>query len=540
VDDIPGEWIVELNPGESSEQVASEHEANEGAEVHEVYTAAVDGYAASMSDAEAENIANDPRVRSVTRDRMVYATAEIVPTGVRRIGGTPTSSPGSDVNVDVAVVDTGISAHPDLNIAGGKNCNGTGTSYADGDGHGTHVAGTIGAKNQNSGVVGVAPGARLWAVRVLNNSGSGTWSQIVCGLDWVRAQGNIEVVNMSLGGSGTAGSSCSSSTLRSAICNLVNAGVTVVVAAGNDHVNVSGQVPAAFPEAITVSALADFNGLTGGGGAATCRSDVDDTFADFSNYGAGVDIIAPGVCILSTSRTGGTATMSGTSMASPHVAGAAARYRASNAASPAQVLSYLQANGTYDWNTSGDLDGIKEPLLSTGPPPPPPAQVPPTPNFTSSCNGMTCSFTNTSTDANGDTMTYSWAFGDSSTDTATNPSHTYASAQAYSVTLTATDNDGSNSVTKTVNPTTPPPISLTATRTTSWFSGTYATLRWSGATGSTVDIWRRSSTGTFTKVVANTSNDGSATNSPGSGTWVYKVCLLNNASACSNEATVTI
>ena len=124
-------------------------------------------------------------------------------------------------------------------------------------------------------------------------------------------------------------------------------------------------MPAAYDEVITVSALADFNGLPGGGAAATCRTDVDDTFADFSNYGADVDIIAPGVCINSTWKGGGYNTISGTSMASPHVAGGAALYKANNpGATPAQVRTALRSAGTTDWSNSDDPDGIKEPLLN--------------------------------------------------------------------------------------------------------------------------------------------------------------------------------
>jgi subtilisin family serine protease len=201
-------------------------------------------------------------------------------------------------------------------------------------------------------------------VRVLNNQGSGSWASIICGIDWVTAHADvIKVANMSLGGTGTD-DNCGAG-MHQAICNSVAAGVTYAVAAGNESDNAANHVPAAYDEVITVSALADFNGSPGGGGAATCRSDVDDTFADFSNYGADVDLIAPGVCILSTWKGGGYNTISGTSMATPHVTGAAALYLSTHAgATPADVKSGLESAGTATWATATDRDGTHEPLLN--------------------------------------------------------------------------------------------------------------------------------------------------------------------------------
>jgi subtilisin family serine protease len=221
----------------------------------------------------------------VSQDRTVSIAAQSLPTGVNRIEGDLSSTRSGNgsgaVNVAVAVIDTGIDLdHPDLNVVGGTNCS-TGRSYDDGNGHGTHVAGTIGAKDDGIGVVGMAPGTPLYAVRVLNNAGSGSWSSVVCGIDWVRANAGskrIKVANMSLGGSGSD-NGCNGDALHKAICNSVAAGVTYTVAAGNSAANLSGFVPAAYNEVLTVTAIADFNGLPGGGAGATCRSDVDETAA---------------------------------------------------------------------------------------------------------------------------------------------------------------------------------------------------------------------------------------------------------------------
>jgi subtilisin len=350
---IAGSYIVVLEDGTSARNVSADHARRFGAEIENIYRSALTGYSARMSASQVERVAADTRVAWIQLDRTVHAAAQSLPTGVNRVDAelSPTAAiNGADqrVNVDVAVLDTGVDLdHPDLNVytAGARNCS-TGRSADDGNGHGTHVAGTIGALDNTSGVVGVAPGARLWPVRVLNNAGSGSWSAVICGIDYVTAHADlIEVANMSLSGSGADDGNCgagNNDALHAAICESVAAGVTYAVAAGNNASNAAGFVPAAYNEVITVSALADFNGQPGGGAAATCRSDVDDTFASFSNYGNDVDRIAPGVCINSTWKGGGYNTISGTSMATPHVAGGAALYAATHPnASSSAVKSAL-------------------------------------------------------------------------------------------------------------------------------------------------------------------------------------------------------
>jgi subtilisin family serine protease len=380
---IPGRYIVTLKQGVEPAGTAKALAVAHALTIGHVYRHALRGFAARIPDARLQQLRDDPRVETVVADHYMHISAKPVrsqpaqetPTGIGRINGPGGAASG----VKVAVIDTGINKHPDLpTIAGGKNCS-TGRSYADGNGHGTHVAGTIGALDNDIGVVGVAPGVPLLAVRVLDNSGSGSWASVICGIDWVTAEANKDpstrfVANMSLGGSGPLGA-CTDGGLHQAVCNSVNSGVTYAVAAGNSFIdastpNSSGyvQVPAAYPEVITVSALADFNGQPGGGASPTCRTDVDDTFANFSNYGDSIDLIAPGVCIKSTWKDGGYNTISGTSMATPHVTGAAALYLwANSGATPAEVQTGLTSLGNDGWDDGDDPDPVKEPLLDVSP-----------------------------------------------------------------------------------------------------------------------------------------------------------------------------
>lgn len=238
------------------------------------------------------------------------------------------------------MIDTGVDLrHPALNVASGVNCiaGKRRTSAAQDDhGHGTHVAGTIGAKAE-SGIAGVAPGTKLYAVKVLDSGGAGTVAQVICGIDWVTANAErlgIAVANLSFGAAATGDRDCgvtNGDPLHEAICRSTEAGVTYVVAAGNDGMDLAGAVPASYPEVLAVTAVSDSDGRAGGRGRPPeCMpGERDDAPATFSNYATRVAdlshvIAAPGVCITSTWPGGGTRTISGTSMATPHATAAVA------------------------------------------------------------------------------------------------------------------------------------------------------------------------------------------------------------------------
>jgi len=246
-----------------------------------------------------------------------------LPWGIKRVNAAAAWDYTSGKGVKVAIIDTGMdSTHPDLapNYKGGYNAVTPGDLPTDDHGHGTHVAGTIGAVRDLKGVAGVAPGVDLYGVKVLDKNGSGQYSWIVAGIEWAILN-HIDVINMSLGGgSGTEA-------LKQVMIKANESGVTVVCAAGND----SGPVnyPAKYPQAIAVSA-----------------SDSSDRLAYFSSKGAEIAVIAPGVNVYSSYKGGGYKTMSGTSMACPHVTGLAALAVGAGANSPEAVRAALKAAAT--------------------------------------------------------------------------------------------------------------------------------------------------------------------------------------------------
>ena len=369
--------VVVLQGTHDPAAVGQEMARRHGGQIGFVYEHALNGFSISVPERAAQAVARDGRVRSVERDQVFRATeaAKEVPTGVARTFAPSNGNldlDGADdlrVDADIAVIDSGVDgSHSDLNVVAATDCSGgspvrgkcTNGSAPDGNGHGTHVAGSAAALDDGAGVVGMAPGARLHAVKVLSDSGSGYTSWIIAGIDWVTQHADtIEVANMSLG------CECYSQAQDEAIARSVAAGVTYAVAAGNSAKDAATFSPANHPDVITVSALADFDGAAGGAGVASCRADQDDTLADFSNFGAGVEIAAPGVCITSTWPGGGYSTISGTSMASPHVAGSAALVAASPSTTPwtpAGIESALIGAGNLGWHDDSG-DGTAERLL---------------------------------------------------------------------------------------------------------------------------------------------------------------------------------
>ncbi|MGW0758074.1 S8 family peptidase [Streptomyces sp. NPDC002814] len=311
-----------------------------GGTVKKTFGTVLNGYTATLSATEAKQLAADPAVASVEQNQRVHLTDTTqtnAPWGLDRsdqtslpLSGTYTYPDSAGSGVTVYVIDTGVRiTHSQISgrATYGYDAVDGDTTASDGNGHGTHVATTIAGSTY-----GIAKKANIVGVRVLNNAGSGTTAGVVAGIDWVTANhSGPSVANMSLGGG-------ASTALDTAVANSIASGVTYAVAAGNSSANASSYSPARVASAITVGATTN-----------------TDAKASYSNYGSILDIFAPGSSITAGWYTSDTATntISGTSMATPHVAGAAAVYLANHTSStPAQVASALTGGATTGVVTS--------------------------------------------------------------------------------------------------------------------------------------------------------------------------------------------
>jgi len=339
---IDGQYIVVLDQGADPRAVA----AVAGVSPKFVYTASLVGFSAALNAGQLNALRHHPGVAYVEQDQEVHANA--APWNLDRIDQrslplngvySPSGSPGTGVHA--YVIDTGIyTAHTQFGGRANNVYDATGGTGADCNGHGTHVAGILGATSY-----GVANQVRLHGVRVLNCTGSGTTSGVIAGVDWVRLNRvNPAVANMSVGGG-------FSSALNTAVNNLAGSGVFISVGAGGENANACNTSPASATSAMTVAA-----------------STSTDAKASYSSYGSCVDIYAPGSSIISTWYTSSTATntLSGTSMAAPHAAGAAARYKATfGDAASVTIDAWLKNRATLD-KITGNPTGTPNRLLYIG------------------------------------------------------------------------------------------------------------------------------------------------------------------------------
>ena len=473
---IPNQYIVSLKKpidGSALAKLPVAQQADSllalvgGGQILNTYEYALHGFAVKLTPVQAQLLALNPLVAAIEQDQTMSASAtqsgatwglDRIDQRARPMDGKYIYPDSAGQGVHVYVIDTGLNPNPSEftgRVGASRNFVGTTSlfsttapdpaNWADCNGHGTHVSGTT-----SGTVYGVAKKSTIHAIRVLDCQGSGSNSGVIAGVDYVTQNAQRPAVaNMSLGGGDSAA-------LDTAVKNSIAAGIAYAVAAGNDSANACTGSPNKLPEAITVGATEN-----------------TDAMASYSNFGTCLDIFGPGSNITSAnySNNTGTSVLSGTSMASPHVAGAAALVLARNtSATPQQIRDTLLAEAT-----TGVLTGIKTGspnkllyVANTGGGPV--VDNPPVAAFTVSCTNLACTFNGgSSTDDNG-IAAYAWTFGDSTSGNGATVSKTYSAAGTYTVALTVTDttsqtNSKSQAVTVTAAPVNTGPCSDCTTKT---------------------------------------------------------------------------
>lgn len=499
--------IVVLAEKENPHQVARDH----GIAVRHVYQHALNGFAGEMADIARSGLLRDYRVVRVRPDEPIELTETQLGAAwnLDRIdqraptldGGYTYQATGEGVTA--YIVDTGIDyQHAEFGGRAIPGFDAFGGDAADCHGHGTHVAGTVGGA-----VYGVAKRADLVGVRVLDCAGSGTTSSVLAGIEWILANGvHPAVVNMSFGGP-------RDDVLDDAVRRLYQAGFVSAIAAGNSAKDACDFSPARSPEGITIGATQKLDGR-----------------ALYSNFGDCIDWFAPGNSITSAAAGSGNGTtvMSGTSMAAPHVAGAAALYLQDDpTATPQQTIDALASFLTRGVVSNAHSQN-NHLLFALTAPTGVPRNAEPVARFTVSCSRLACEFLDASTDSDGTVVSRTWNFGDGTTVSpgSTTSPHTYVAGDIYRVTLVVRDDDGTSATWAS-----DVPVGLVlSTLTSARRNRLTVNLSWKGAETTDVVVYVN---GSAAATVANSGSYRMTLRTNGS--YTVRVCETGSAPMCSAE-----